>query len=169
MAETQLGNSHFHDEEDAHHNHHVHFSEDVTPNTDIQVKMKGKSEADVHVGFLQLKHKYEIEFNIPKAPEAKLSPPSEAAPTLRIVEVTPSGDGKGQKILLELDAHKEGLLHHKFVLENHENKEKFKVVLHARVLGSKKGRPMLRDGIKCIHVDKDDEDDGEHSDWKGFE
>jgi len=75
-------------------------------------------------------------------------------------------DGKGHEITLELDAHKEGLLRDKFVLKN-EAEEEFVIVLHARVLGARKGTPMLKEKIRCIHHAKDEEE--EHSDWTGFE
>ena len=77
-----------------------------------------------------------------------------------------SANGEGHEITLELDAHKEGLLRDKFVLKN-EAEEEFVIVLHARVLGARKGTPMLKEGIRCIHHAKDEE--GEHSDWTGFE
>lgn len=67
---------------------------------------------------------------------------------------------------MELDAHKEGLLRDKCVLKN-EADEEFVIVLHARVLGLRKGTPMLKEGIRCIHAEKDEEED--HSDWQGFE
>ena len=77
-----------------------------------------------------------------------------------------SASGEGHEITLELDAHKEGLLRDKFVLKN-EAEEEFVIVLHARVLGARKGTPMLKEGIRCIHHAKDEEE--EHSDWTGFE
>ena len=75
-------------------------------------------------------------------------------------------DGKGHEITLELDAHKEGLLRDQFVLKN-EAEEEFVIVLHARVLGARKGTPMLKEGIRCIHHAQNEEE--EHSDWTGFE
>ena len=48
-----------------------------------------------------------------------------------------------------------------------EADEEFVIVLHARVLGLRKGTPMLKEGIRCIHFDRDDDED--HSDWQGFE
>ena len=77
-----------------------------------------------------------------------------------------SEDGKGHEVMLELDAHKEGLLRDKFLLRNEEGEE-FVIVLHARVLGLRKGTPMLKEGIRCIHFEKEEEE--EHSDWQGFE
>ena len=56
--------------------HHVHFSEDVHLNTEIAIKMKGENIANVHLGFLQFKHKYEVQFVLPIAPDAKSLTPS---------------------------------------------------------------------------------------------
>ena len=77
-----------------------------------------------------------------------------------------SDDDKGHEVTLELDAHKEGLLRDKFYLQNDHDQE-FVVVLHARVLGHNKGRPMLKDGIHCIGAEKPEEED--NSDWQGFD
>lgn len=73
----------------AHHNHHVHFPESVGLNTEIQVTRKGKS-VDVHVGFLQYKHKYEINFVVPVAENATVSHTSNS-PFIHICEVKTLG------------------------------------------------------------------------------
>lgn len=44
---------------------HVHFAENVEPHNLIQVKQDGDNKVQVHVGFLQTNHKYEINFDIP--------------------------------------------------------------------------------------------------------
>ena len=54
--------------------HHVHFPEDMTANTEIQLQTKkvhGKTTVNVHLGFLQHKHKYEIQFTLPVSPESR--------------------------------------------------------------------------------------------------
>ena len=56
--------------------HHVHFSDDITDNTKIVVRMKGSNIANVHLGFLRYKHKYEIEFTLHISPDAKSLTPS---------------------------------------------------------------------------------------------
>jgi hypothetical protein len=69
--------------------------------------------------------------------------------------------------MLHLDGHKEGLLQGKFTLKNEAKDEEFHIALKARVLGPKKGTPMLKENIKCIAIEKDDERDD--SDWQGFD
>jgi hypothetical protein len=44
---------------------HVHFAESVEPHNLIQVKQDNDSQVQVHVGFLQTNHKYEIKFDVP--------------------------------------------------------------------------------------------------------
>jgi len=52
-------------------------------------------------------------------------------------------------------------------LKNDASGEVYHICLKARVLGPKKGTPMLKENIKCIAVEKDEEHDD--SDWQGFE
>lgn len=155
-----------HEEGDTEDGHHVHFPEDVTANTEIQLRMKGESIVNAHLGFLQHRHKYEIQLTVPIAPGSTSLTPVINTPFIAVGNVNSLANGEGHEITLELDAHKEGLLRDKFVLKN-EAEEEFVVVLHARVLGARKGTPMLKEGIRCIHHAKDEE--GEHSDWTGFE
>ena len=49
----------------AHEASKVHFSTDVSLNTEINVVCKNNNDVDVHVGFLQEGHIYEIQFAIP--------------------------------------------------------------------------------------------------------
>ena len=49
----------------AHEASKVHFSTDVSSNTEINVVCKDNDTIDVHVGFLQEGHIYEIQFAIP--------------------------------------------------------------------------------------------------------
>lgn len=41
-----------------------------------------------------------------------------------------------------------------------------KILLNARVLGKGKGTPLLRNGIRSVAIEGDDDD--EISDWTGF-
>ncbi|XP_015759502.1 PREDICTED: UPF0687 protein C20orf27 homolog [Acropora digitifera] len=146
--------------------HHVHFPEDMSANTEIQMQMKGTSIVNAHLGFLQHKHKYEIQLKLPVSPTSNSLTPVINTPFIAVGSVKGLEDGKGHEVMLELDAHKEGLLRDKFLLRNEEGEE-FVIVLHARVLGLRKGTPMLKEGIRCIHFEKEEEE--EHSDWQGFE
>lgn len=155
-----------HEEDDSEDGHHVHFPEDISANTEIQIQMKGDSIANVHLGFLQHRHKYEIQLNIPIFPASTSLTPIINTPFIAVGNVNSPGDGKAHEVTLELDAHKGGLLRDKFVLKN-EAGEEFVIVIHARVLGSHTGKPMLKEGIRCIYHEKDEEED--HSDWQGFD
>ena len=76
------------------------------------------------------------------------------------------GESQGHCFIVELEAQKEGLQRDKFYLTTDTNEE-LVVVLHARVIGTEKGTPMYLDGIRCIGAQRDDE--GEGSDWTGFD
>lgn len=108
-----------HEEDDSEDGHHVHFPEDISANTEIQIQMKGDSIANVHLGFLQHRHKYEIQLNIPIFP---------ASTSLTPIINTP------------------------FIAVGNVNSP---------------GKPMLKEGIRCIYHEKDEEED--HSDWQGFD
>ena len=43
----------------------VHFSTDVSLNTEINIVCKNNEEIDVHIGLLQEHHTYEIQFQVP--------------------------------------------------------------------------------------------------------
>lgn len=75
-------------------------------------------------------------------------------------------NGEGYEIILELDVYKEGFFRDKFVFKN-EVEEEFVIVFYVRVFGVRKGIFMLKEGIRCIYYVKDEE--GEYSDWIGFE
>ena len=47
--------------------HHVHFeaSDELTHDNNIAVKQIGVGKIDIHVGFLQVMHKYEVIVSIP--------------------------------------------------------------------------------------------------------
>lgn len=68
---------------------------------------------------------------------------------------------------LELFAYKEKLLKEELRLERCDTKSLLTLVVLARVLGRGKGTPLLRNGIRCIGVELDDE--SEASDWQGFD
>lgn len=148
-------------------NHHVHFSEDTDQmgNTAIAIKEKvpGK-EYEAHVGFLQLLHRYHITVLLPvkdagEGYQAGTQGVYCQTKALRAVE------NQGLEVELELMAHKEKLLKEKVFLAK-PSVGQLQLVVFARVLGKGKGTPMLRDGIKCIGVEQDEE--SEASDWQGF-
>ena len=83
-----------------------------------------------------------------------------------LLNITIAGDSKEHCFVIELDAGKEGLQRDKFYATSDKDEE-FVIVIHSRVMGASKGTPMLKDNIRCIGAEKDDE--GEGSDWTGFD
>ena len=74
---------------------HVHFPEDVTTNTDIQLQIKkvhGKTTVNVHLGFLQYKHKYEVQFSVPVSPESETLTPSINTPFIAVGTIKTLGE-----------------------------------------------------------------------------
>ena len=59
--------------------------------------------------------------------------------------------------IVHLSVFKEGLIKSCFTLHNKDKKE-FDVIIHARVLGKYTGTPMVKDGIHCMEVIKEDVD-----------
>lgn len=144
---------------------------------------------------LKIRHRYEITFtfNCPNCIEGSLVVRNQEPPNLYVHVVdlraldfgnTPHsgipndpgtsssvGDPKNQqtkyKIIIEFFAHKEKLLKEQISLQSSQNPlQTISMVFHARVLGKGKGTPYLKDGVKCIGVEMDEDDEG--SDWQGF-
>ena len=72
--------------------HHVHFPEDVGANTEIQMRMKGESIVNVHLGFLQHKHKYEVQFTVPISPGSTSLTPVINTPFIAVGNVNSLGE-----------------------------------------------------------------------------
>ncbi|CAM1296725.1 Uncharacterised protein g1623 [Pycnogonum litorale] len=154
---------------------HVHFDENTdgfTHDSEIIVKQGRHNVIEVHVGFLQLNHKYTIAFFLPSV----LIPGNSSTFQVtnfqsigtRLLDMTPSEDGV--KLVVEFTASREKLLKEE-ILVRQENDDSvvvdYKLVIYSRVLGKGKGTPSLRSGINCIAIINDD--DSEHSDWQGFD
>ncbi|XP_058060247.1 adipose-secreted signaling protein [Anopheles bellator] len=169
--------------------HHVHFDEAVI-NDEMhencliyQVAPDGTS-LTVHLGFLQIKHRYRIELNVPAqllrtagfdvgANSAfvgqDIQIPNLHCKLVDFCSQTVAVKGEDNFVMvIEFFAHKEKLLKERLHLcGKEETARTLELVLVARVLGRGKGTPMLRNGIHCIGVEKD-EDESELSDWQGF-
>ncbi|KFB42817.1 AGAP002524-PA-like protein [Anopheles sinensis] len=169
--------------------HHVHFDQTVIndglhDNSIIyQIAPEGTS-LTVHLGFLQIKHRYRIELSVPAqvVKNAGFEVGSNSAFVVQDTHVpcvnckllefsSRTVDVKGVEhfsVTIEFFAHKEKLLKECLHLcGKEEPARKLELILVARVLGKGKGTPMLRNGIHCIGVEKDDEE-SEASDWQGF-
>ncbi|ESO90339.1 hypothetical protein LOTGIDRAFT_164258 [Lottia gigantea] len=117
---------------------HVHFPAEQVQEHDLEIIVKsgGDNQVDVHLGFLQFKHLYEVKFCI----KDDLGEDVDYDPLqnlhVKIENVQPTEDGTGHEILLNFNAHREKLLTESILLKSRNDKEKYlTLVLHARVLG----------------------------------
>lgn len=131
----------------------------------------------VHLGFLQINHRYLIELKLPatlfkcNAEPIILVAEDGVIPNMhcKLVEFSGKNTEKSEyfDVKVEYFAYKEKLLKEELKLINEkDSSELLKLVITARVLGKGKGTPMLRNGIHCIGVQEDDE--SEASDFQGF-
>nr|XP_040226956.2 UPF0687 protein C20orf27 homolog [Anopheles coluzzii] len=169
--------------------HHVHFDQAVIndglhDNSIIYQVAPDGTSLTVHLGFLQINHRYRIELNVPAQAikDAGFTADGISAFVAQDVAVPnvhcrlldfPSRtvEVKGVEhfaVTIEFFAHKEKLLKECLHLCGKEEAgRRLELILVARVLGKGKGTPMLRNGIHCIGVEKND-DESEMSDWQGF-
>ncbi|BFY97310.1 hypothetical protein BsWGS_00350 [Bradybaena similaris] len=156
-----------------HHVHHAHFVEpqktdDLNAHdSKILVEPLGDDSINVRLGFLQIRHIYEVHFVI----EDDLGEDVTYDPLenlhAKIESAYPTDDGKGHEIILRFNAAKEKIMQEVVTVKRKDDSsKKIVLVLHARVLGKGKGTPSLKQGIHCVRVDRDDETDD--SDWQGF-
>jgi len=158
-----------------HEDHHVHFSndsEDMKENHEnhIVVRNRGHNHFEVHLGFLQVFHTYEVcvdlkenvldkELDLDTFGQKELPVPVH----IKFQDLEDVETGAALKFVFK--ALHDKVTKEKMYLTNKEGDEiQFEVI--ARVLGKGKGTPLLRSGIKCISVEKSDETEG--SDWRGF-
>ena len=64
----------------------------MTANTEIHIQMKGESIVNVHLGFLQHRHKYEVQFNIPVSPVSNSLTPIINTPFIAVGSVKNLGE-----------------------------------------------------------------------------
>ena len=70
----------------------MHFPEDMSANTEIQMQMKGTSIVNAHLGFLQYKHKYEIQLKLPVSPTSNSLTPVINTPFIAVGSVKGLGE-----------------------------------------------------------------------------
>ncbi|KAK3096277.1 hypothetical protein FSP39_025226 [Pinctada imbricata] len=154
-----------------HHDHHehVHFAPDqvAAHNLEIQIKQTDR-QADVHLGFLQIHHHYNVTFSIADNLGHEISHDPLQNLHVQIESVMPKEDDSGHEYKLKVHAHKEKLMQEILQVRsaNDEN-QTMKIIIHARVLGKGKGKPALKNGITCYKVDVEEDSDA-LSDWQGF-
>jgi hypothetical protein len=132
----------------------------------IQKGQQGK--INIHLGFLQVKHRYRVELNIPltildefKTPEHQLmlKVDDNDVPNINCKLLTFKGDTEQSQFYeaeIEFFAHKEKLLKEEMKLVTNDGKH-VKFVFSARVLGRGKGTPMLKSGVHLLGIEDDDE------------
>jgi len=164
----------------------VKFIDDDQPkrshNADIRVKVLNQYLVKVKLGFLQVRHRYEItfEFDCGENMENCFDLHSAALPGhVKIVELksisksnnkagSASSDSCSQcttvrhRATAHLFACKEKLLKEKLCLFARNAKtHSLTFIFQARVLGAGKGTPFLKQGIKSIGYDPLEDDDGD--------
>lgn len=153
-----------------HSENHVHFSEDQFQEHEADIVIRPARKAhtlEVHLGFLQFQHVYQVKFNI----KDDLGEEVEADPlqniNVKVTDIMPSEDGKGHEITVEFAANKEKMQRENIVLTSaSDSTKKLTLAFQARVLGKGKGKPSLKKGIHVIRVEVEEE--SELSDWQGF-
>ncbi|CAD7081968.1 unnamed protein product [Hermetia illucens] len=161
--------------------HHVHFDTASLKDDFQSEKTVTYQPTDngiiVNLGFLQINHRYAVDLKLPAelfgefSESPQLVPDISTTPSLhcRITEF--SGAKRDEHdyfdMKIEFFAYKEKLLKEQLhIMNSKKSKEILKLVIVARVLGKGKGTPMLRNGIHCIGVERDEE--SEASDFAGF-
>ncbi|XP_016992558.1 adipose-secreted signaling protein [Drosophila takahashii] len=167
-----------------HQDHHVHFDtntvKDAFESDSCVTYQRSGDTIVVSLGFLQINHRYLIDLKVPTSLfgdagtlGSKFEPVVSATPSLhcRITEFagTKHDEHDFFEMKIEFFAYKEKLLREVLhIVSSSNDKELLQLVIAARVLGKGKGTPMLRTGIHCIGVERD-EDESEASDFAGFD
>ncbi|KAI2811810.1 hypothetical protein BLOT_002990 [Blomia tropicalis] len=129
------------------HQQRVQFAESnqYGHNADIQVQVMNQCMIKVHLGFLQVRHRYEIEFSF-ECPESMEN----------IFDLqTCSLPGH----VPQLYAYKEKLFKEKIYLQSKSQRsQSLSFVFYGRVLGTGKGTPFLKQGIRSIGFELDEDD-----------
>lgn len=133
----------------------------------IQKGQHGK--INVHLGFLQVKHRYRVELSIPteiladyvtENHKLSLKFDQSAVPNINCKLLTFKNDTDDfYEMEIEFFAHKEKLLKEELTLLTSDEKS-IKLVFSARVLGRGKGTPMLKNRVHLLGIE-DDEESGE--------
>ncbi|XP_043269458.1 uncharacterized protein [Venturia canescens] len=155
--------------------HHVHFSggSGMGKDNNIMIQPQRHGHIDAHLGFLQLHHRYHIEFSVPwnvcihgegqsMAPAVVVG---NSNPNCSVIDFAQDKDGLRLKV--DLLAYKEKIIKEEVQLMCCKSGSPLNILIHARVLGKDKGTPLLRNGIKSVAIvaneDDEDEDDDDVS------
>ncbi|KAH7979393.1 hypothetical protein HPB49_009311 [Dermacentor silvarum] len=174
--------------------HKVHFPESLDAfghDSSILVQPLNDVHINVHLGFIQVNHRYEVRFQFDSPPHlGSLSVRTQDPPNLnlRVLELKPvissaywgtsaaafflcatlSMQGPGMKSFWNCLPIKRNYFENSFMLQSCNNPLlTLTLMLNARVLGKGKGTPFLKTGIHCIGIEMEEESD--QSDWQGFD
>lgn len=141
----------------------VHFPDDQVQQHDSKIVLeRGSSDAELHVhlGFLQLNHRYEVKFAIEDTLGDAITWDNSKATCAVMLKAKPSSGAEGRQghgLVLHFQSTKEKLITEEIALKNSSRDKQLSLILHARILAKDKGTPVLREGIHCI--EKDDPND----------
>ncbi|XP_026480161.1 UPF0687 protein C20orf27 homolog [Ctenocephalides felis] len=105
----------------------------------ISFQKVGPKDILVHLGFLQIDHRYKITFCIPKS-------------TLDIPNLIPDANKYFKAIC-------EHIVEEVITLSNLDNFKDIRIILRATIIGKGKGTPMVRKGVKSVEVMEHSESD----------
>lgn len=172
-----------------HQDNHVHFddhdvNDDLDEDNSIRYKLTDPQQniVTVHLGFLQIRHKYKLALRLPLdrcAATQKLAAENSSTSSTpvaikleqvesadggwcKLTEYNPELDTKASgepvlELVVEFSAHKEKFLKEQLRLRLNDT-DQLQLIFTARVLGKGKGTPMLRNGIQSVSVEEDEED-----------
>lgn len=145
---------------------HVNFDNKnfLLGENEIIITQSGPGRVQVHLGFLQYHHKYSVSFKIPKnyCLSGPLNNFQEILPSIICKLCSVKQENDEVEVVIEFHAEKERLVKEEFNLCLGDSNVVIEFI--ARVLGLGKGTPLLRNGIKCIGVNEDEQ--SEASDWQ---
>lgn len=151
----------------------MHFDNFESDHENPAIQKGPGGKIHVHLGFLQVKHRYRIELNIPHEILASFFTENHklvlkvdeenSVPNIHCKLLSFKGKTTEQSQFYEAEfeffAHKEKLLKEEIKLLTDDGKSVL-LMFHARVLGRGKGTPMLKNGIHLLGIE-DDEESGE--------
>ncbi|XP_058797484.1 adipose-secreted signaling protein [Phymastichus coffea] len=152
--------------------HYVHFSSASGAGyNNIVVQPLRHGHLNVHLGFLQIHHRYHVEFTVPwnvclvhpegnpKGPAVMVGEPN---PNCRVFDFSLDRDDLRMKV--ELAVHKERFLKEPFQITCCDEGAPLTIYLNARVFGKDQGTPILRNGIRSIAIEEEDDEAEDESD-----
>lgn len=118
---------------------HVHFeaADVLAHDNNIIVKQPKTGKIDIHAGFLQILHKYQIIVPIPDAflPQSQIKPQDSDVPSMMRLVKMESNKENLVNFTFEVTPQKEKLYKEKLTLVDAKNLEQCVITLNCRVLG----------------------------------